>query len=710
VIDEQHIIEKVKVDVEVENVELAENIKSEISDFVQKEVLTIIESYFTDLNVPEELRNKVIQLDRVDLSLETASWNPHSVGMKQVIRDEVEKQMNPIIADLRETMIKDKLSISPGFDAIREGQMSVYSKEERIVKSVFYFLEHGTLPWWVNSVDESRELFSEKSLMTALRGQPDFAQKQFAKLRRNEQVKTRLVRQFSISVVSEFIQLGLSLKTSQRSKVTSFILREFQQVPHQLVGRILHLILDLSEGKVLTEALRKDANEKLFRHVHEKFFQSDLGEGVLVSTIKTTYALHRILHVLARQSTQLETVKTEFREMLKTELLSNSYASLKETKVFQQLFESTTDPSELNVEGFDQKKQSPDEILHSQKRAKDGNSENKLKDATNPDNTNKTENVSVEANNDKLKTSDENESRLKESTSNETSEEAIENTNLSNVKDEIRDKSTSAQDSGKNKEESEDSENQSLKRLKSSAKTPHEQQAEQDIVETESDNVSVDTDKKSGRSSDVAEAGLDFTSKQERMADNERDSLSEILRKEKDTELRKKRNTEEMPNELFFSNAGLVLLNPFVPALFKKLELLDNDGKLTNPEVAAILLHYAATGREGDYEFEMAFEKYVCGIPPSIPINREIAITQEQKDEVGVVLNSVLQHWTALKSKSPELLRNEFLSRSGKLIVEKSNHRLIIERKTFDLLLDKLPWSYSLLKFSWKKELIFVEW
>ena len=218
-----------------------------------------------------------------------------------------------------------------------------------------------------------------------------------------------------------------------------------------------------------------------------------------------------------------------------------------------------------------------------------------------------------------------------------------------------------------------------------------------------------DTHSYSQKDSSVKKSEFDSQSEQNRNKD-EINELREILKRQSEDSSRIKKSTDTMPDQLFVDNAGLVLLNPFLPALFKQLELVGEDGKLTNPDLAACILHYVATGREGDFEFEMAFEKYLCGIPPAVSLDRKIELNEKQKEEVEKVLNSVLEHWSALRSKSTELLQNEFLTRSGKLIVEKSNHRLVIEKKTFDLLLDKLPWSYSLIKFSWKKKLIFVEW
>jgi len=83
---------------------------------------------------------------------------------------------------------------------------------------------------------------------------------------------------------------------------------------------------------------------------------------------------------------------------------------------------------------------------------------------------------------------------------------------------------------------------------------------------------------------------------------------------------------------------------------------------------------------------------------------------ENEKAACDEFLLSVLGHWTALKSKSAELLRNEFLSREGKLVPGDDNDKVFIERKTMDVLLEKLPWNIGIVQLPWKEKLISVQW
>ncbi|MFH7012782.1 contractile injection system tape measure protein [Flavobacterium sp. FlaQc-52] len=160
----------------------------------------------------------------------------------------------------------------------------------------------------------------------------------------------------------------------------------------------------------------------------------------------------------------------------------------------------------------------------------------------------------------------------------------------------------------------------------------------------------------------------------------------------------------------YVKNAGLILLHPFLKEMLKSCDLIDDNNILLNKELAAHLLHYAATKRENDYEHALLFEKFLCGIPLQQSIRREVKINDKHKQQVEEMLDSAVYHWSALKNTSTAVLRSEFLQREGKLDWSESNPKLSIERKTQDLLLEKIPWNISIVKIPWIEKLIYTQW
>ncbi len=169
---------------------------------------------------------------------------------------------------------------------------------------------------------------------------------------------------------------------------------------------------------------------------------------------------------------------------------------------------------------------------------------------------------------------------------------------------------------------------------------------------------------------------------------------------------------EDLAQGIIVNNAGAILLHPFLKQLFDTLKVLDDKGNIKESQrsLAVHLLHYATTKEEQEYESSMLFEKFLCGIDLDFPIEKNIVLTKEQKKEIEDLLEALIGNWPKLKNTSPDGLREGFLKRDGKLIVEDDKYRLIIERKAQDILLEKLPWNINLIRLPWLEKLLFVEW
>lgn len=163
---------------------------------------------------------------------------------------------------------------------------------------------------------------------------------------------------------------------------------------------------------------------------------------------------------------------------------------------------------------------------------------------------------------------------------------------------------------------------------------------------------------------------------------------------------------------VYIQNAGMILAHPFLPQLFAITGCLNERKQLLpdKQQKAIQMLHYLATGEEADREFNLTFEKYLCGLPLEAPLPQLTEIDLADKQECDEVLRSIVSFWPVLKNTSPDGLRQLFFHRNGKLDLYKSPHKLYIERKAQDVLLDKLQWNISIVKLPWMDDLLFVEW
>ena len=169
---------------------------------------------------------------------------------------------------------------------------------------------------------------------------------------------------------------------------------------------------------------------------------------------------------------------------------------------------------------------------------------------------------------------------------------------------------------------------------------------------------------------------------------------------------------EQIKNGLVADRAGLILLHPFLQYFFMEFGLLKDSNFADDAckETAVHLLHYLATKEENAPEFELVFEKYLCGLDPSYIINRFIPLTESMKTEAMTLLQSVVKHWQVLKNTSAEGLQEGFLQRKGKLTMNGKDHRLQMEQNALDVLLEQIPWGVSLIKLPWLDQMIYVDW
>ena len=172
-------------------------------------------------------------------------------------------------------------------------------------------------------------------------------------------------------------------------------------------------------------------------------------------------------------------------------------------------------------------------------------------------------------------------------------------------------------------------------------------------------------------------------------------------------------NDEEIAADKYaVKHAGIILLSPFLKSFFTNLQLLDGkEWKNKDAQYKAVhLLKFLSTGEQKTFEYNLTLEKIICGLYIEEPIPLEILLEEHETNEAIQLLESVIEHWKALKNTSVSGLRESFLKRDGILTQKENGWLLQVERKTLDVLVDSIPWGYSTVSFSWNEYLIFVEW
>lgn len=165
-------------------------------------------------------------------------------------------------------------------------------------------------------------------------------------------------------------------------------------------------------------------------------------------------------------------------------------------------------------------------------------------------------------------------------------------------------------------------------------------------------------------------------------------------------------------SKVYINNAGLVLLQPFIPFYFQLLGLTENNVFVDDASRhrAALLTQYLVNGQTEVAEFNLPLNKILCAIsfeevvPPVLELSElEVRVSEE-------LFKTLFQRWGKMKNSSIDNFRNAFMQRQGSLVKMQDGWTLKVEQRGYDVLLETLPWSYRMIKFKWMEKPLYVEW
>ncbi|MGC2237441.1 MAG: contractile injection system tape measure protein [Pyrinomonadaceae bacterium] len=165
-------------------------------------------------------------------------------------------------------------------------------------------------------------------------------------------------------------------------------------------------------------------------------------------------------------------------------------------------------------------------------------------------------------------------------------------------------------------------------------------------------------------------------------------------------------------DELFVSNAGLVIFSPFLAGFFENLRLLE-ERRFANAAAAhrAVgLLQFLADGREIPAEHQCGLNKILCGLDAETVLEFGEPVTAEEAEACQILLEAVIANAPILGEMSVDGFRGSFLIRKGMLRAGAGAWHLNVERETFDIVLERFPWNWNIVKLPWMEWAISVEW
>ena len=147
------------------------------------------------------------------------------------------------------------------------------------------------------------------------------------------------------------------------------------------------------------------------------------------------------------------------------------------------------------------------------------------------------------------------------------------------------------------------------------------------------------------------------------------------------------------------SNAGLVILFPFLPMLFMRLNMLSQDRRGFNSnesKVRAIfILQHLMASEDREYdEKDLFLNRLLINYPFNEPLPKRMELNQDELNTIDSLLEAAKTNWEKMRNTSMRGFQEAFLRRAG--FIEKTERQwvLTVEERAFDILLDSIPWSY----------------
>lgn len=225
---QDHIIQKVFVEISVNNKEKAFSIKEDISSFLSIDVFPEIEKYINALEY--KLDDYTLQIPRLELNLDVKNSSLNAElkdKIAQLFKDELSEITKPI----------DKSDQKTESDS----ESYLIDNQEKAIQTFIYFLEKGNMPWWNSGTNGVA--FLEPSVFNTLIVNNNF-QKKMISVFTKPNVQERIINQLSDEQIA---QLCLSVLKNKDLKINLNvdIIQYISKLNHTERQIFWHLILNV---------------------------------------------------------------------------------------------------------------------------------------------------------------------------------------------------------------------------------------------------------------------------------------------------------------------------------------------------------------------------------------------------------------------------------------------------------------------------------
>lgn len=134
---QDHIIQKVFVEITVNNKEKAFSIKDDITSFLSLDVFPKIEKYINDLEYKLYDTDYTIQIPTLELNLDVKSSS-----LNTELTNEIAYLFKEKLSEIITPVVNSEQKTQNGSEAY------LIDNQEKMIQTFIYFLEKGSMPWW----------------------------------------------------------------------------------------------------------------------------------------------------------------------------------------------------------------------------------------------------------------------------------------------------------------------------------------------------------------------------------------------------------------------------------------------------------------------------------------------------------------------------------------------------------------------------------
>lgn len=209
----KHIINTVFLEINTNSKEKGYYLKDNIDAFLQKEIFSLLENYFNELDSKNPSHS--IQLEKLIIDI-AINQNLDFEDFKEQILKNISKQV--------EEVFEKEAKNSEGFKRIKP--------REKEIERFFHFLETGTDTWWT-TLNNDFKIIEDKIFIEILNDE-NFSSK-WKNAVQNPIARTRFIKQFTDSQIVSIIKKGILFKknnTDNNSKIISIEAIQKQMETH----------------------------------------------------------------------------------------------------------------------------------------------------------------------------------------------------------------------------------------------------------------------------------------------------------------------------------------------------------------------------------------------------------------------------------------------------------------------------------------------